>query len=127
MPTGKPERGDLMHRAGGTALRASDAACPGKIGRSRAREQSNVLEAASRPSEILSALQRQHPDATNPRLADLFVRRFPLVRTTAKRVIWRCGRSSGEVGMLQYDQLDTLLGEMLSAASYVRHPEAGLP
>jgi hypothetical protein len=85
-----------------------------------------VPEAAKRPSEILSALLREHPDATNPQLADLFVQRFPLVRTTAKRVIWRWSRSSNEAGMLQDDQLDALLGEMLGAAGYVRHPEADL-
>ena len=81
-------------------------------------EEFEVSSAANRPTEILSALLQEHPAATNPQLADLFVQRFPLVRMNAKRVIWGWRRGSGEAGMLQTDQVNTLLGEMLSAAGY---------
>jgi hypothetical protein len=82
---------------------------------------------AKRPTEILNALLRDQPAATNPQLADLFVQRFPRIRSTAKRVIWRWSRSESiEGAVLQGGQLDALLGEMLRDAGYLDCAEADL-
>ena len=73
-----------------------------------------------RPSEVLWKLRSEHPDATNPQLADVFLQQFPNVRSTAKRVIWRWRGSGDETSYFSDEQIDVLLGEIMRDAGYLR-------
>jgi hypothetical protein len=73
-----------------------------------------------RASKLLWELQSAHPNATNPQLAEIFMQKFPNVRSTAKRVIWRWRGAGSETDYLSDEQVDVVLGEMLQDAGYLR-------
>lgn len=71
-----------------------------------------------RPSQLLWMIKKDYPHASNPQLADIFMEKFPKVRSSAKRVIWRWRGGGNEQNYFCDDQIDELLGEILRDAGY---------